>query len=759
MKRLIPVFILIAAVIAAAVYYRKQEQIKQTPPRNVMLITIDTLRADHVGCYGYPHDTTPNIDSWAEKGAIFTNATSTVPLTLPSHSSIMTGQYPFAHGVRDNGGFYLGDKWKTLAEVLKGAGFNTGGFISAFVLDRRWGIAQGFDEYFDNFELSKYKMLSLDSVQRRGDETLSHALAWLDRNKSSRFFAWIHFYDPHTPYDPPEPFKSEFGREGPYGLYDGEIAFSDNLIGRIHDYLVKNKLLDQTLVVLMSDHGESLGEHEESTHGFFIYDATTHIPLIIWKPGAEPQRIKEQVRSIDIYSTICDAVGVKPGQPGPSTSLMPFVEGRTLPEKLLAYSESYYPKFHYGWSELKALRTPEYKFIDAPERELYRLSQDSRERENIYPTDRKRAAVFEVTLGQLVKAHAEVVGPRAVDSDSLEKLQALGYIGSSVAIPANPNEQPADPKDKIRLYNLIKIAQGLSAEDKDQEAMDKIHQVMVEDPRILEAHLILGNLYTKKKQYDLARESFQNALKLNPDYAGAIFALAKAYEDQEQWDAARAGFERLQKVDPRDPKSYYHLGEISISVKDFPKALSYFEKVIELEPTQGISHNRLGACYLEMKDYDHAEKEFRKALDLNSRMPNAHFNLALIYEARGDLVKATNEYQKELEIYPEAYPAHFNLSRLYHSQGDVPHERAELEQCIQKSPDFGLAYLYLAKSLMDSNEDLMRAKTLSEEGIKRTLEKGQAPFGHYILADIYNRLGKPADAMEQVRQAKSLERQ
>ena len=758
MKRVLPLAIVVAAIIAGVVYYQRQEKAKHAPPRNVLLITIDTLRADHVGCYGYPRGTTPNIDSWADKGAIFTNATSAVPLTLPSHSSIMTGQYPFAHGVRDNGGFYLDNKWKTLAEVLKSDGFKTGGFISAFVLDRRWGIAQGFDEYFDNFELSKYKMISLDSVQRRGDETLNHAIAWLDRNKSSRFFAWIHFYDPHTPYDPPEPFKSQFKGQGLFGLYDGEIAFSDNLVGRIHDYLEKNKLLDNTLVVLMSDHGESLGEHDESSHGFFIYDATTHIPLIIWKPGADPQRIKEQVRSIDVYETICDAVGVKPGQPGPSASLIPFIEGRALPEKLLAYSESYYPKFHYGWSELKALRTPDYKFIDAPQRELYRLSQDSSERYNLYPSERQRAAMFEVNLGQMVLAHPEVEAPKAVDSDSLEKLQALGYIGSAVSTKTNPNEPLADPKDKIRLYNLIKQAQGESSEEKNDEAMAKIQRVMAEDSEILEAHLLLGNLYQKKKDYNKAQQSYQNALKLNPDYEGAVFALAKLYEDQAQWDAARAGFKRLQQLDPRDSKSYYHLGEIALSVKDFPNALTYFGKTVELDPTQGISHNRLGACYLEMKDLDHAEKEFEKALQINSRMPNAHFNMALIYEERGDLHKAIGEYQKELDIFPEAYPAHFNLSLAYHSLGDGHNERTELEKCIKKQPTFGLAYLYLAKSLMDSGEDLMRAKSLTEEGMKQNLDKEQAPLGHYLLADIYNRLGKQADAMDQVRQAQSLER-
>jgi arylsulfatase A-like enzyme len=492
MKRIILVLLLLIALVGGYAYYQKQKE-PSLPPKNVLLITIDTLRADHLGCYGYPRATSPNIDAWSKEGTIFTNATAAVPLTLPSHSTIMTGEYPFAHGVRDNGGFYLDNKWKTIAEVTRAAGMHTGGFISAFVLDRRWGIAQGFDEYFDNFELSKFKMVSLDSVQRRGDETLSHAISWLDRNKDSRFFAWIHFYDPHTPYDPPEPFNTEF-QQYPYGLYDGEIAYTDNLVGRIHEYLQKNNLLSNTLVILTADHGESLGEHEESAHGYFVYDATTHVPLIIWKPGEEPRKIADQVRSVDLYATICDALGIKPGQPGPGTSLVPLIQGRTLPEKLLAYSESYYPKFHYGWSELKALRTPDYKYIDAPRKEFYRLSEDAQEKFNLYPQDKRRAGGFEISLANLVKSNGEPSAPQAVDNDSLEKLQALGYIGSYVNAPRDSGEALADPKDKIRLYNLVKIAQSFSSEDKNSEAMSRIREVLVEDPKILEAHLVLGNL-------------------------------------------------------------------------------------------------------------------------------------------------------------------------------------------------------------------------------------------------------------------------
>jgi len=722
--------------------------------RNVLLITIDTLRADHLGYSGYPRAATPNIDRWAEKSAVFTNATASIPLTLPSHSTIMTGQYPFTHGVRDNGGFYLEDKWQTLAETLRGAGFHTGGFVSAFVLDRRWGIAQGFDEYFDHFELSKFKMVSLDSVQRRGDETLTQALSWMDKNKSSRFFAWIHFYDPHTPYDPPEPFRSEFKGRGAIGMYDGEIAFTDNLIGRIHEYLEKNNLLKTTLVVLTSDHGESLGEHQESAHGFFIYDATMQVPLLIWKPGEEPRKIAEQVRSVDLFPTICEAAGVQAVPRSEGVSLLPLVRGDKLPKALTAYSESYYPKFHYGWSELKSLRTSEYKYIEAPRREFYRVSQDSGEKENIYETSRQRVANFESELAQLIAAEVPAI-PQAMDNDSLEKLQALGYIGSHTFSTQASGPLP-DPKDKIGLYNLVKQAQGFSAEGDLKEAFSRIREVIRQDPKILEAHLVLGNLYMKEKDFATARASFQTAVQLSPESASAVFALAKAYKEEGNLGAAKTGFERLRQLDPKDTKSYFQLGDIALAEKKFDQALIHYRKIVELDPGQAISHSRLGACYVEAEDYESGTKELTKAVELNPRIPNAHFNLALIHEARGEWDRAIAEYQAELAVFPETYPARFNLARIYRVKQNREEERRQLEACIHDKPEYGVAYLYLAKNIMDSGGDLSRAKDLTEKGLGLAQENSQIAFGHYLLADIFNRMGLSSQALEQIRQARKL---
>jgi arylsulfatase A-like enzyme len=230
---------------------------------NIIIFTIDTLRADHLECYGYENIKTPNINRLANEGILFEYNIAQAPLTLPSHASILTGTYPLFHGVRDNGGFYLEQNHITIAETLKGLGFTTGAFVAAFVLDSRWGLDQGFDYYFDNFDMSKYKTVSLDSVQRRGDEVLAEAYKWLEKNQQEKFFAWIHLYDPHTPYDPPEPYKTQYS-DRRYRLYDGEIAYVDQLMGEFRDFMQEKDLLDKTIIVFTSDHGESLGEHKES---------------------------------------------------------------------------------------------------------------------------------------------------------------------------------------------------------------------------------------------------------------------------------------------------------------------------------------------------------------------------------------------------------------------------------------------------------------------------------------------------------------
>lgn len=731
---------------------------------NVLFFTLDTTRADHIGCYGYPRISTPNIDLLANEGILFQNATAQSPLTLPSHSSIFTGSYPLFHGVRDNGGFYLEEDQVTLAEILQKGGWMTSAFIGAFVLDSRWGINQGFDYYYDNFDFAKYKKISLDSVQREGGEVIKAFFEWFEKNSHERFFSWIHLYDPHTPYEPPEPYKTQYEGQ-PYGLYDGEIAYVDFLIGKVLENLRNKDLLQKTVIVIVGDHGESLGEHHESTHGFFIYDAAISVPLIIRIPSArfQGQTIAAQVQNIDIMPTLCEILNLPVPQTVQGQSLLPLMVGRKLKQERPAYSETYYPRYHYGWSELKSLRTTKYKYILAPRPELYDLDLDPREQKNIYSQDKSLAEKFARELKTLEEKMSrkgiEKKGPQQLDDDAREKLMALGYIGGFTSgSKLSQTENLGDPKDKIILYNKIKVAQGASASREYDVALAKLDEVIKEDPGIMEARHVRANIYLQLDRAEDAIEECKEALSLDSEYGAAVFTLAQAYKKLKKFEEAIAGFNRLVQLDPRDPKPHVNLGEIYIDIKDFDKAISHLQQAIAIDPEHSsLAHNLLGAAFLEKKMLEPAEKELLKALEMRPRIPDAHYNLGLLYEEKGDLNRAVQEYKKEIEIHPHAYPAHFNLALLYRKMGLPREQIRELQEAIDSNKKFARAYLFLAKAYLDMNENYEEAISLAKKGLELDPEAESAPLGHYVLADIYNRLGRQEDYSSELQKGRALE--
>ena len=714
---------------------------------NIIIFTIDTLRADHLECYGYENIQTPNINRLAREGILFEYNIAQAPLTLPSHASILTGTYPLFHGVRDNGGFYLEQNHITIAETLKGLGFTTGAFVAAFVLDSRWGLDQGFDYYFDNFDLSKYKTISLDSVQRRGDEVLAEAYKWLEKNQQEKFFAWIHLYDPHTPYDPPEPYKDQYS-DRQYRLYDGEIAYVDQLMGEFREFMEEKDLLDKTVIVFTSDHGESLGEHKESAHGFFIYDAAVRVPLIIRFPENKlgSKVIESQVKSIDIMPTVLNLLGEPIPESIQGESFLPLILGKEEKERPSAYSETYWPRYHYGWSELKSLRKGRFKFIDAPRPELYDVLEDPGEIDNIVNREATLGHEMKRELESLIERYSaegiEDAGPKKIDNDSLVKLQALGYIGSFHASSKEEGGKLADPKDKIELYNEIKLAQFLVTEEKMEEAERKIKDVLNKDESVLEARYILGNIYLKQKKYDEAIEEYKKSLAVDPDYYDAIFGLARAYKRAENYDEAIVGFERMISIDSRDTKSYWHLADIYLEKKEYDKALEYMKTCVEIDPEAPVFHNKLGAVYIKKEMYDLAEKEVKTALSFKRSVPltNAHFNLGLIHEARGGYDLAIMEYRKEQEISPHNFKPDFNLGLLYSKAKEIDKAIEEFQSCIEKNEEFAGAYCFLAKAYMDSGKDLKKAEELALKGLSLKPYKRTTILTHFVLADIYNRL-------------------
>jgi arylsulfatase A-like enzyme/Tfp pilus assembly protein PilF len=731
---------------------------------NLVIVTLDTTRADRMGAYGANDVETPTFDALAREGVLFEQAASVAPLTLPAHSSLFTGKFPPEHGVRDNGGFFLGPEQLTLAEVLKARGYRTGAFVAAYVLDSKWGLNQGFETYFDDFDLSKTRGVSLGAIQRPGNEVVDKALPWIQQAGSTPFFAWVHLYDAHSPYRPPEPFASRY--EG--HPYNGEIAFADSQVARIVSQLRSSGLYDRTVVVVMGDHGESLGDHGEASHGFFIYESVARVPLVIRAPFSQTakRRVSDPVRSVDVMPTVLDLLGVANSTKISGVSLTPLMTGAKRELGLDTYSEAMYPLHHYGWSDLRALRSGRYKVIDAPRPELYDLDRDPAEATNLFSERQPLADRMIAQLRSMENGFAKTTAalPAAdVDPEARERLAALGYVGSFVASASDPRTGRADPKDKIALFNKLGTATELA---KDREPSDEagfrkvialLNEVISQDPEVIDAWFMLGTQYLQHGEPRRAIDYYKRTLALKPDYDLAVINLAQAYRRLGDDDAALAGFERYLTIDPKSPFVRYQIGEIWLDRGDLVKAEEQFRKALEIDPKVAAAKNALGVIALQRGDSTAAERLVREAVAAKPDVRLAHFNLALLAESRGDIREAEREYLEELKQHPESYKAAFNLSRLYEQVGDREGQIAALEQSIKSNPAFAEGHFFLAKAYLDAGTKFPEAIDLAQKGLQLAPRSEYASLGHYVLADLYNRQGRGSDAAREVALGRALD--
>jgi arylsulfatase A-like enzyme/tetratricopeptide (TPR) repeat protein len=729
------------------------------PRLNLVVITLDTTRADHLGAYGSKDVETPALDRLAQDGVLFEQAMTTAPLTLPAHASILTGRFPPEHGVRDNGGFFLGPEQTTLAEMLAPLGFKTGGFVAAYVLDGKWGIGQGFETYVDDFDMSKSRGRSLGEIQRPANEVVDKALPWIESVRDQPFFAWLHFYDPHTPYAPPEPYRTMYkGRP-----YKGEVAFMDSQVGRVIDFLQSKGLLDRTIIAVLGDHGESLGDHGEDAHGFFIYEAATRVPFIIRAPleSARGRRVADPVRTVDVVPTVLDLLGLPPAAQVAGKSLVPLMTGQAIELGLEGYAEAMYPLHHYGWSDLRAMRSGRFKVIDAPRPELYDIETDPHEKVDIYQQRRTVGDQMIARLRAMEQAFEKVAAappPGDVDPEVRARLAALGYIGSFVATANDPRTARPDPKDKIPLFNLLGEARDLAPTKGSFAAVTAIlRKVLAEDPEVIDAWFSLGNAYFKERRHREAIDYFKKALALKPDYDLAVINIAAAYRQLGDDDAALAGFEHYLTIDPKDAYVHYQMGEIWLDRGNLDRAEQLFRRALELDDHTAPAKNSLAAIAFKRGDLDAAARLAREALALRADVRLAHYNLALIAEARGDLATAEREYLEELELHPETFKAAFNLSRLYAQMGEKQLEIEALRQAIDGNEKFADGHFLLARALLASGAGLDEAARHAREGLKLSPDGELSPLGHYVLADVYNRRGQPGDAAREVALARSLE--
>jgi arylsulfatase A-like enzyme/tetratricopeptide (TPR) repeat protein len=726
---------------------------------NVVLVTLDTTRADHLGCYGYRDARTPNLDAMARGGVLFEQASSPAPLTLPAHSSILTGMYPTYHGVRVNGNTALGQTQTTLAEALSEKNYETGAFVAAFVLDGRWGLNQGFGTYDDRFDLKKYKHLDLAGVQRPADEVVDAALAWLESRKQGPFFAWIHLYDPHSPYAPPEPFASEFGGRGLAGLYDGEIAFADAQVGRLVSWLRAAGIDRKTVVVVMGDHGEGLGSHGEGTHGYFVYDYALHVPLLVAVPFDELRgiRVVSQVSAVDVFPTVLALAGID----APSR-----VHGRSLVPSMLrpgtdvdgyAYGESMTPNLQFGWSPLHSLRTSRYKLIEAPRPELYDLSVDRDEMTNVIARHPDVAEQMKQRLDRIMAETSHgAPEPEAanLDKGTLESLAALGYIGAPVGPKTSaPGKPLADPKDKLGPFSSVQRAGELIVEDRYAAAAEALESALREDPEMSQARLMLGTSYGELGRTREAKAQFDLVLKDDPKSVQALIGLASLLMREGKTGDVIALCKRTVSLDERNNQAYALLGEVYAGRGEPEEALPYFEKAVAIQPKLTQNRLNLAGSLLEVRQYARAETMLKEIVREYPKFPLAQFNLGLLYDEQGRPAEARPAYAAEVAAYPQHFKARFNLGKVLFQLGDRAGAIEQMREVIRIAPDRPEGYLFLARGLLGQGAPVEEVQTLAEKGLSLARAPDVQALGWFLLADVFSRKGQPEQVNEALRKA------
>jgi len=620
-------------------------------PPNLLIITIDTLRPDHLECYGYKLIKTPRINALAADGILIENAYSPIPLTLPSHASLFTGTYPVFHGVRDFTGFTLSKERATLATMLKSAGYRTGAVVASAVLEAHWGISQGFDFYYDNFPPPSTQ--NWQSVaERRGDEVVRESLRWLEKHKKEPFFLWVHLFDPHDPYTPPPPYDRQYSARP----YDGEIAFTDENVGRIIDTLKQSGLYDNCLIVLLGDHGESLGEHGEQTHGFFIYDSTLRIPLIFKLPGAAAPRAKRvagPVRIVDVVPTVLQVLGLSGKLRTPEVqgrSAYPALLDKASLSNVMSQAESMLPFYQFEWSPLLSIRMGNFKYIDAPKPELYDTAVDPGEKRNLYAGKQAMATRMKELLRQDIARYSPKNAAanlrKDVDPATAEKLASLGYLALSKGSSGPPpGRNLPDPKDRIDVYNLISDGTLAARSAKYDRAVKLLTEAVQREPGSLVAHFQLGVVYRVIGMLDKAEQEIQRTLELRPGYDLALRRLAEIYMAGRRYDEAEAAYKKVLAQLPNDYLAYFNLGGLYVTVDRWDEALTAFRKAQALNGQDVLIPMVISRILLKKGDLAGALEYVQQALKLDPNLAAAHETALEIYQKQGRTGDAEREAQ------------------------------------------------------------------------------------------------------------------
>lgn len=631
--RLVKMIMVVLAILSST--YSASASLKEP---NILLVTIDTLRYDRLGVYSDEHVRTPNIDKIASQSWIFDWAFAHNPVTLPSHVNILTGVTPIYHGISDNPGFVLGDGILTLAELLKEQKYDTGAFIASFPLDSRFGLDQGFDVYDDNY--GTQNVLEIYFIERPAEKVIEPAVEWIAERKQ-KWFAWIHLFDPHEPYAPPSPYDKIYSDD----LYSGEVAYLDSQLGILFDFLQKDDSIENTIIILTSDHGEALGEKGERTHSYFAYNNTIHIPLIFWIPGEKPKRIAENVSHIDIFPTVCELVGedIPPHIQG--ESLIPIVRGERRKNREI-YFESLTPFLNRGWAPLTGFIMDDIKFINQPIPEIYNMKLDLKEDENL--ANKSNVKQFETQLDKLTRnLRGKEIAKRfeKVDVYEMNKLKSLGYLTSATSSRKKAFTKDNDLKVLKPVQNKMYDAVNMFKQGKMEEAISDLAQVIEQRPDFVLAYKHMASIYYVTGQVELTVETLRKGLKFNPDNLGLMSKLGIMLVVANKTDEAITLMKKCIKKDPENPEHYNYLGVAYQKSGNFQSALENYKKAIELDGNFALAWSNMGSLYLMEFLKTKKERDFQRAID--------NFNTALAFDpglfAAINGKKAAYKFKEQIE--------------------------------------------------------------------------------------------------------------
>ncbi len=690
---------------------------------NILLISLDTTRADHLNCYGYASTKTPTFNSLARHGVLYSEAFTPVPTTLAAHSSLLTGLYPFHHGVRANLGFKLEDENVTLAEVLRQSGYQTSAIISAFVLDSQFGMDQGFDTFDDDLTVG---VTHSDTAprERSAEQTNVPAVEWLRRHGKEKFFFWVHYYDPHDPYLPPEPYRTRHAK----ALYDGEIEYADEQIGKLLGVLDEIGVRQRTLVVFVGDHGEGLGQHGEKTHGLLVYDPTMHVPMIFSAPPPFPQGqvVHDQVCLVDVMPTVLDLLGIPAQDDLDGISLL----GKVSDVRPSVCIETIHTKFQHGWAPLIGLRRQDYKLILAPESELYDLRHDPAEENNLHESKPELAKeLFQelvdcIGMGDPYMATA-VEQNLVMDEETRRKLASLGYVGGGAATDEPPASLP-DPKKMIGQLKNIMHAKKLQAGGRPKEAIEIFARVLKMSPGDIFLRTSMADCYRFMGQFDRAARVLDEGLEIVPDNASLLCSKAQLMLAVRNPEKAKEFYRQVQQAHSDNTEALLGLARISQMQGQTDEAIANLEEVIKINPgTAGPkAYNQIGGIHLEKGHSREAWQAFRAALKIDPKNAHAYAGLASVLFTAGKRDEAMKHLQLSLKFNPVALPAMYRLAAWYREKGDLRQATSLCKRALAINPKHVktlgiLALVYRQQGKLDEAEFYHRKAI---EKLKRLLD-------------------------------------